>query len=220
MDFNHENDEIVWQIDGQLLDRMKHAKYKTRFGSPYFCAINVECHFIMYPNGRNQRGIAEWEIYCLLSERSDDDVYHQFCYYVEIAETNFCQKCMNGYAIKQEERLHVPLKSPYLFDELQTLSKLTVYIKIWKPNPVLSITNNITQIEQYILNKEQIIKSKREMEQMEIKENSIKWVVKDELLQRIKSATNMQKFYSPFFRSNDGSVWRIKFYPNGWREYV
>eukprot|EP01084_Bolivina_argentea_P305044 526927_1 len=173
----------------------------------------------MYPNGYNKTGISELDIYCSSSEGSED-VYHQFSYYVEIVETNFCQKCINGYAIKQDE--YLTFKSPYLFDELQTLSKLTVYIKIWKPNPVLSITNNIniTQSEQYILNKEQIIKSKREMEQMEIKENSIKWVVKDELLQRIKSATNMQKFYSPFFRSNDGSVWRIKFYPNGWREYV
>eukprot|EP01084_Bolivina_argentea_P006565 12454_1 len=142
--------------------------------------------------------MAELDIKCVSSEEKEDEF--SFCYYIEIAETNFSQKSMNKNSIKKGE--YLTLKSPYLFEQIQTLSKLTVYIKIWKPNPVLSITNNITQIEQYILNKEQIIKSKREMEQMENKDNSFQWVVRDELLQRIKSATNMQKFDSPFFKSN------------------
>eukprot|EP01084_Bolivina_argentea_P006568 12458_1 len=46
-------------------------------------------------------------------------------------------------------------------------------------------------------------------------QNHIEWVVNDELLQQFKSASNKQEFYSPFFRSNDGTLWRIQFYPNG-----
>eukprot|EP01084_Bolivina_argentea_P073519 133409_1 len=44
------------------------------------------------------------------------------------------------------------------------------------------------------------------------------WVVKDELLQQFKSASNKQKFNSPSFRSNDGTFWRIQCFPNGYNE--
>eukprot|EP01084_Bolivina_argentea_P066172 120628_1 len=127
MNFKYENDEIVWEIDGDLLDRMKHAEFKNRFNSPRFNAINTEWYFKMYPNGRETKGLARLDI-CSSKET-------MFCYYIEMTETNFCQKSMNGNSIKKGE--YLTLKSPYLFEQIQTLSKLTVYIRIWKPSGIL-----------------------------------------------------------------------------------
>eukprot|EP01084_Bolivina_argentea_P078239 141942_1 len=90
MDFKYENDEIVSEIDGNLLNRMKHAEFKNGFQSPYFCAINGEWCYKMYPNGWKIKGMAELDIYFSSSEEKEDAF--PFCYYIEIAETNFSQK--------------------------------------------------------------------------------------------------------------------------------
>eukprot|EP01084_Bolivina_argentea_P032296 59747_1 len=99
MDFKCENDEIVWKIDGDLLDRMKHAEFKNVFKSPRFSAINGEWYFQMNPNGLNTKGMARLVIYCSSSEEKEDEF--SFCYYIEIAETNFSQKSTNGSSIKK-----------------------------------------------------------------------------------------------------------------------
>eukprot|EP01084_Bolivina_argentea_P078238 141941_1 len=103
MDFKYENDEMVWAIDGDLLDRMKHAQFKNGFQSPYFNAINAKWYFKMYPNGLNTKGMAELDIFCASSEEKEDAF--PFCYYIEIAETNFSQKSMNKNSIKKGEYL-------------------------------------------------------------------------------------------------------------------
>eukprot|EP01084_Bolivina_argentea_P058125 106139_1 len=130
MDFKSENDEIVWEIDGELLERMKHAEFKNEFASPHFRAINGKWYFAMCPNGWKAKGKAVLGISCASSKENEDE--YSFCYYIEIAETNFAQKNLNGDIIKKGTYLE--LESPYLFENIQTLSTLTVYVKIWKPN--------------------------------------------------------------------------------------
>eukprot|EP01084_Bolivina_argentea_P078240 141945_1 len=103
MDFKYENDEIVSEIDGNLLNRMKQAEFENGFESPYFSAINSEWYYKMYPNGRKTKGMAELYIICASSEEKEDAF--PFCYYIEIAETNFSQKSMNKNSIKKGEYL-------------------------------------------------------------------------------------------------------------------
>eukprot|EP01084_Bolivina_argentea_P032955 60986_1 len=105
MDFKYENDEMVWEINGNLLNRMKHAEYKNVFKSPRFNAINAQWYFKIYPNGWNSKtkGLARLDICCLSSEEKEDEF--SFCYYIEITETNFSQKSMNGNSIKKGEYL-------------------------------------------------------------------------------------------------------------------
>eukprot|EP01084_Bolivina_argentea_P032954 60985_1 len=103
MDFKYENDEMVWEINGNLLNRMKHAELKNGFVSPHFSAINGDWYLKMYPNGRKTNGLAELRMHCSLSQEKEDEF--SFCYYIEITETNFSQKSMNGNSIKKGEYL-------------------------------------------------------------------------------------------------------------------
>eukprot|EP01084_Bolivina_argentea_P032956 60987_1 len=103
MDFKYENDEMVWEIDGNLLNRIKHTEFKNGFGSPHFSAINAQWYFKMYPNGLNTKGLADLRMHCSSSEEKEDEF--SFCYYIEITETNFSQKSMNGNSIKKGEYL-------------------------------------------------------------------------------------------------------------------
>eukprot|EP01083_Nonionella_stella_P249902 863614_1 len=44
----------------------------------------------------------------------------------------------------------------------------------------------------------------------------IEWKVTGNLLQQFKNAKFKQAFYSPRFKTNDGTIWRIQFYPSGY----
>eukprot|EP01083_Nonionella_stella_P127784 387091_1 len=43
----------------------------------------------------------------------------------------------------------------------------------------------------------------------------IEWRVEGDLLKKFKSASHDTVFHSPRFKTTDGTIWRIKFYPYG-----
>eukprot|EP01084_Bolivina_argentea_P013858 25960_1 len=49
------NDDIIWSVNGDLLQQFKAAKYKQSFKSPYFMSDNAIWYITVYPNGENEQ---------------------------------------------------------------------------------------------------------------------------------------------------------------------
>eukprot|EP01083_Nonionella_stella_P025031 68951_1 len=47
------------------------------------------------------------------------------------------------------------------------------------------------------------------------KNGFIEWKVNSDLMLQFKNAKHKQRFYSPQFKTVDGGIWRILFYPRG-----
>eukprot|EP01083_Nonionella_stella_P280246 953303_1 len=44
-----------------------------------------------------------------------------------------------------------------------------------------------------------------------------KWKVTGDLLTQFKNAKHKQMFYSPPFKTIDGTIWKTRFHPRGWK---
>eukprot|EP01083_Nonionella_stella_P254891 875494_1 len=132
MDVSEENTYFEWKITNYLLKKWKNAKYKQVFHSPLFNAIGQEWSMMIYPNGNDREGTADLFIMCRPIKEKELNVYH----YIGIDALNHCEINVDGNATLHKDRNFIHCTSPFIFDDLQNQSEITICVKIWQKGSI------------------------------------------------------------------------------------
>eukprot|EP01083_Nonionella_stella_P312728 1119598_1 len=115
-----------WKVSNHLLQKWKSAPYKKVFWSPPFDAMGTGFNFGIYPNGWDKEGTA----YLYIVSTDQKEIY--FGYYMYIAIEGLHCHQINFLNNQIKNGAAVVCKSPFEWNDIQTLSEITIGIQIWE----------------------------------------------------------------------------------------
>eukprot|EP01083_Nonionella_stella_P089641 250186_1 len=234
MNVDHTNTYFEWKVNQHWMQKWKNASFNKMFVSPQFKSSGAEWYLRIYPNGKDNEGVAYLDIRCRSIECNDEKEM-DVCHYIDIEALNHYHIDFDGETI--EKNGWVSSKAPFTWNDIQKQEDITIRIKTWRAgaieeNELLFASNlyseKIRKVQQEcsetIANLQKQITSLRGENDAEkaksvmmrdINNGFMHWTISQSLLHEFLNAKHKQVFYSPPFKTPDETIWRLQCYPRG-----